>query len=365
MAMSQELQQTFADADAAWEASTTGHLTIDLSAIAANWASLAARTAAECGAVVKANAYGCGLEPVCRALARAGCRSFFVATAREGHALRTALPDVTIYVLNGVFEDVARAREARLIPFLSSQEALSEWPLDAPFALHVDTGFNRLGVTPDEAKALSVPPALLASHFACADTPDHPLNAIQEETFAHVRSAWGDVRASFANSAALISRPSSHHELVRPGIALYGGASVEGAPPLRATVRLEARVIQVRTAKAGQTVGYGAAETLTRDSRVAILAFGYADGYLRAGGGQDGARGAPAYVGGTKTRLLGRVSMDLIAVDVTDAPCRRGDWVELFGNHVPLDDVAAHAGTIGYELLTGLSRRADRRYASL
>lgn len=346
-------------------ASTTGRITVDPDAVVRNWKRLAATTGAECGAVVKANAYGCGVARIAASLAGAGARTFFVATAREGLELREILPDVTIYVMNGVFEDARKVQEARLVPFLSSLEALAEWPEGAPFALNVDTGMNRLGVTVAEALDLSVKPVLITSHFASADLPDHPQNAAQEAAFRTVRAAFPETPASFANSAALLTRPEAHYDLVRPGIALYGGTAAAGVPPLEPVVRLEARVMQVRTPGAGETVGYAAAETLTRPSRIAVATLGYADGYLRIAGGRDGRAGAPASVNGQRTRLVGRVSMDLIAVDVTDIACARGDYVELIGPEVPLDEVAARCETIGYELLTGLSRRAVRQYGPL
>lgn len=343
-------------------------LTIDPAAVARNWRHLAGLTSGECGAVVKADAYGLGIAAVAPALAAAGCTTYFVALEAEGHALRALLPESVVYVMNGVFDDPRAAIAARLRPFLSSPAALAEWPADAPFALNVDTGMNRLGVSVPEARALAADgagPALVASHFACADTPDHPLNAEQETRFAAVRTAFPEVPGSLANSAALLTRLAAHHDLARPGIALYGAAAADGVAPLEPAVRLEARVIQVREAGRGETVGYGAAETLPRPSRIAIASCGYADGYLRAAGGSDIAPGAPAFVNGVATRLVGRVSMDLVAVDVTAAPCARGDWIELFGANVPVDAVASRAGTIGYELLTGLSRRAERRYAPL
>lgn len=347
------------------EASTNGRITVDPAAVARNYRALAASTRAECGAVVKANAYGCGVKTVAPALARAGARTFFVATAAEGLALRGILPEPTIYVMNGCFEDARTLVEARLIPFISSLEALAEWPREAPFALNIDTGMNRLGLSVGEALSVDAVPVLLASHFASADTPDHPQNAAQVAAFAVVRGAFAGTPASFANSAAFLTRPDTHLDLVRPGIALYGGASAEGVPQLEPVVRVEARVVQIRAPKAGETVGYGAGETVKRDSRIAIVAYGYADGYPRIGGGRDGAPGAPAFVAGKATRIVGRVSMDLIAIDVTDAPCERGDFVELIGPNVPLEDVARRCHTIGYEILTGLSRRAERRHAPL
>ncbi len=347
------------------QASTTGRITVDPAAIARNWTALAARTGAECGAVVKANAYGCGVARVAPALAAAGARTFFVATAREGIELRAVLPEAAIYVMNGAFDDARLLREARLVPFLASPAALAEWPQDAPFALAIDTGMNRIGLTVAEALAVTARPALLVSHFASADTPAHPQNAAQEAAFAKVRAAFAATPASFANSAALLTRPGAHYDLVRPGIALYGGTAADGVPPLEPAVRVEAQVIQVRAPAAGETVGYGAGETLARQSRIAILAYGYADGYPRIAGGSDDRPGAPAFVAGQATRLVGRVSMDLVAVDVTGIACERGDFVELIGPNVDLDGLARRCNTIGYELLTGLSRRAERRYGPL
>ena len=350
-------------------ASTNGRLTINPAAVARNWRALAAKTGAECAAVVKADAYGCGIAHVAPALARAGCGIFCVATMREAVTLRALLPDVTIFVLNGAFEDAGVAIEARLVPFISSPEALEAWPEGAPFALNVDTGMNRLGLSVTDAKAVAAAgarrPVLIASHFACADVPDHLLNAVQEAAFREAAAAFEGVPASLANSAALLTRPDAHYALVRPGIAMYGAVAAATEPALEPVARLEARVVQVRAAARGDTVGYGAAKTLDRESRIAIAALGYADGYLRAAGSADGKAGAPAFVNGAAAQLLGRVSMDLIAVDVTDAPCARGDYIELFGANVPIDAVAAAAGTIGYELLTGLSRRAERHYGPL
>jgi alanine racemase len=341
-------------------------ITIDPEAVARNYRKLASWSRAECGAVVKADAYGLGIEVIAPALARAGCRTFFVALPQEGLALRALLPDAVIYVLNGTLGDPRQLVQAGLRPFISSREALAEWPEDAPFALNVDTGMNRLGLSVREALTVTdTAPALLASHFACADTPRHPQNAEQEAAFATVRAAFGGTPASFANSAALMTRPHTHFALTRPGIALYGGTAAGSVRPLEPAVRLEAKVIQVREAAAGEAVGYGAAERLKGPARLAVASLGYADGYLRAAGGTDASMGAPAFVNGTMTRLVGRVSMDLVTVDVTHARCRRGDTIELFGPNVPLEAVARRAGTIGYELLSGLSPRAERRYGPL
>ncbi|MCF3935737.1 alanine racemase [Acuticoccus sp. M5D2P5] len=339
-------------------------LAIDPQAVARNYKRLAALTKAECGAAVKADAYGLGMAEIAPHLAKVGCRTFCVALVSEGLALRRLLPDATIYILNGVFDPPA-AREAGLIPFISSLDALDAWPDDLPFVLNIDTGMNRLGVALPDALQVTRRPVMIASHFACADTPHHPLNALQESAFRAARSAFKDVPASFANSAALLTRPQSHYDLVRPGIALYGGTASPDLAPLEVAVRLEARIVQVREVETGDSVGYGAAERVRRASRIAIASLGYADGYLRAAGGTNETNGAPVFVNGHITRLVGRVSMDLVALDVTDIAAKRGDYVEFIGRNVPLETVAQKDGTIGYELLTDLSRRAVRRYGPL
>jgi alanine racemase len=239
-------------------------------------------------------------------------------------------------------------------------------------AIHVDTGMNRLGLSLHEALTLARDPVLLAavapslvmSHLACSDTPEHPLNLRQLALFREIRSEFPDVPASLANSAGVFLGQQYHFDLIRPGIALYGVGPVAGIEnPMHTVVTAEARVLAIREAEAGETVGYGATETLTRPSRIAILAAGYADGYHRLAGSSDSRKGAHVMIRGEMAPLVGRVSMDLMAADVTDLPrAVRGDWAELFGPNVPIDDVAARAGTIGYELLTGLGRRYARTY---
>lgn len=361
-------------------AAASARLTIDLGALAANWRALADRSgSAETAAVVKGDGYGLGLEPVATALARAGARSFFIARPSEGLRLRAVLPDAVIYVLDGLLPGAAPAyAEAGLRPALGSWPEVEEW---AGFrrsggrgaaAIHVDTGMNRLGLSLHDALTLSRDAGLLdllaadlvMSHLACSDQPDHPHNMRQLALFREIRKQFPALRASLANSAGVFLGPDFHFDLVRPGIALYGGAVVAGAPnPMQTVVTAEARVLAVREAEAGETVGYGATETLKRPSRVAVLAAGYADGYHRLAGSSDAGRGASVHVRGRAAPLVGRISMDLMTVDVTDIPrVMRGDWAELFGPHMPVDEVARHAGTIGYELLTGLGRRYQRRY---
>lgn len=355
-------------------------LTIDLGALADNWRTLAARVApAECGAVVKANAYGLGVAQVAPALSAAGARTFFVALMEEGLILRDVLPEADIYVLGGLMLGTAEAFPGpRLRPVLSSPAEIEDWArlcaargVDLPAAIHVDTGMNRLGLTMDEAFALAqrgagFTPSLIGTHLACADTPGHPFTALQRERFARVAAAFPGIPASLANSAGCLGGRELHFDLTRPGIALYGGVAVAGVPALKPVVRLEVPVIQVRNGLSGDSVGYGAAQTLKRDSRIAILSFGYADGFFRAYGGADGHAGADAILAGRRCPVVGRVSMDLTAVDVTDLPegtVKRGDMAVILGDGISVDALAAHGGTIGYEVLTSLGARYRRVYS--
>ena len=357
-----------------------GRLTIDLGALAANWQSLASLVGPRVAtsAVVKGDGYGTGLELAAGSLAEAGCHTFFVALPEEGLRLRQAVRDAAIYVLDGLLPGSADAYiAADLRPVLGSFPEIEEWAAakqaGAPTgsAIHVDTGMNRLGLTLGEARALTeergllhtLSPSLVMSHLAVADTPEHPLNRKQLSNFRAVRMLLPHIPASLANSAGIHLGADYHFDLVRPGIAIYGASATSAAAPLAPVVSLEARVLQVRDARRGETIGYGAGEILKQQSRIAILGVGYSDGYHRAAGSAEGRPGARAFVQGRSVPLAGRVSMDLIAVDVTDIQgVQRGDWVELFGPHVPIDEVAHHAGTIGYELLTGLGRRLERRY---
>jgi alanine racemase len=353
-----------------------GRLLVDLAALADNWratARLAGR--AEASAVVKGDAYGIGIEAAATALAAAGCRTFFVALASEGLRLRPLLPEAPIYVLNGLPPGAApELAGAGLQPVLGSAEEVEEWAAyraaggTGAAALHVDTGMQRLGVTADEAAAIApraeaLGLSLVMSHLAAADQPGHPLNAAQLACFRSVASAFAGLPASLSNSAGLHLGADFLFDLVRPGIALYGARSTAAAPPLATVVTAEARIVQVRDVAAGTAVGYGASEHVRRASRIAILGAGYADGYHRRAGSADDRPGASVHLHGRRAPLVGRISMDLIAVDVTDIPeARRGDHAELFGPNIAIDEVAERAETIGYELLTGLGRRYERHY---
>lgn len=351
-------------------------LTIDLGALADNWRRLASLSApAECAAVVKADAYGIGIEAAVPALWRAGCRTFFVALPDEGRRVRVAAPEAAIYVLDGFVADWTPAFvEASLRPVLSTVASISAWADAAPgspSAIQVDTGMNRLGLSAKEASDLAarpdllsrIAPEILISHLAAADDERHPANAMQRERLIGIAGAFPDLPLSFANSAGIHLGRSFHFDQVRPGIALYGGEFSRQLPPLRPVATAEARILQIRSAGEGETVGYGAAHRLSRPARIAVLAAGYADGYHRRAGWSDERSGAKVFLRGRSAPLVGRVSMDLIAVDVTEIEdAAEGDWVELFGPNMPLDDVARAGDTIGYELLTQLSRRAGRRY---
>lgn len=361
-----------------------GRLTIDLAALSANWRKLRdIAQPAQCGAAVKGDGYGIGLERAADALWKAGCSIFFVALPDEGMRLREVLPGATIYVLNGLFRgSEADLAETKLIPVLGSPAEADDWSRYArsierelPAAIHIDTGMNRLGMTLEEAESCcgvdmppGIAPKLLMSHLACADSPDHPLNASQLERFQRARALFPELPASLANSAGILNGAAYHFDLVRPGIALVGGAARAGDNPMASVATLEARVLQIRDVPAGESVGYGAAQTLARPARIAVVSVGYADGLLRAAGSSNEATGAYGWIAGHRVSYVGRVSMDLIALDVSNVPERivhRGSWIELMGPHVPVDDLARAAGTIGYELLTGLSRRYARRYVGL
>jgi alanine racemase len=346
-----------------------GVLRVDLGAIAANWRDLVARHGAPCAGVVKADAYGLGAAPVARALREAGCRAFFVAHLSEGMALRAALgPGPDIAVLNG-FRPGAD-EDAALTPVLNHLGDVAAWRGRGRAALlHLDTGMNRLGLDAGEAATLAADPSLrdgiglrfVMTHLACADEPEHALNARQRARFAEAaaRVAPGVAR-SFANSSGLFLGTGFRSDLARPGCALYGINPTPGAPnPMRQAVTLEAEVLQVREVAAGDTVGYGAGWRAAEPRRIATVAAGYADGYLRALSGRSG-----GWLHGSFVPLAGRVSMDLTTFDVTDLPqTSPGDRILLIGGagNTP-DDVAARCGTIGYEVLTSLGRRYRRAY---
>jgi alanine racemase len=357
--------------------SATGVLTIDLGAIGHNYRKLREQVApAECAGVVKADAYGLGVHRVAPALVAAGCRTFFVATLAEAKAFRDVETDASLYVLDGLLPGTAGVFQAlRARPVLGSREELGEWVAarGGPAALHIDTGMNRLGVKPADIPALLASPErlpasvdLVMSHLACADTPDHPKTAAQRDLFTQVAGQLPGRRCSLANSAGCFLGHAYAFDLARPGIALYGGNPFsDRANPMESVIRLQGRIAQLGEAERAETIGYGAARTLKRRTRYATVTTGYADGYFRWLGSSDAQDGAIAQFGGYKLPILGRVSMDLIVFDITDLPdgmAKRGDFVDLIDARYTIDDVAARAGTIPYEVLTSLGRRYQRIY---
>lgn len=373
--------------DAASDNLFGGRLTIDLSAITANWQDLKGRLSegCECAATVKADAYGTGLTQTAKALYQAGCRTFFVALPVEALKLCRGMPDATIYVLDGLFPGTAKTlAEKNIQPVLGSVDEVKEWAdfcqtngTRFPAALHIDTGIHRLGLSEAEFNSVmenpaltdAFTPSLIMSHLACGSEPDHPKNKEQLQKFQRLTAPFPDIRKSLANSAGVFLGSEFHFDLARPGISLYGGKAIDSTDnPMRPVVRVEARIMMVRDVPAGDTIGYGAVQTADRALKVAVVAAGYADGMLRRAGSSDTNRGAYASIHGFKAPILGRISMDMITLDVTDIPeelCQRGAFVEMLGPHVAASDLAAYAQTIDYEYLTSLGSRFHRRYASL
>ncbi|MBW3559069.1 MAG: alanine racemase [Proteobacteria bacterium] len=343
-------------------------LTIDLNALATNHATLrGVAGGAAVAPVVKADGYGLGAAAVARRLHAEGARTFYVARISEGEALRTALGKLPaeILVLDGAVADaVARLTAAALTPVLNSPEQVELWRVQgegSAAALHVDTGMNRLGLTLEQAELVARGGLRLSwvmSHLACADEPANPMNARQLGAFRQARALFRDVRASLANSAGVFLGPDYAFDMVRPGISLYGGGP-QGRPDprLQVVATLEAPILQVRDVSPGETVGYGATFTAAEPLRVGILSAGYADGVLRAGSSRSFAA-----LGGRRAPVIGRVSMDLIAVDVTGMDARPGDLAQMFGPDAPIDEVAAASDTLAYELLVRLAPRLQRRY---
>ncbi len=365
--------------------STAAVLTIDLDAIVANWRLLAGRVkSGQAAAVVKADAYGLGLDAVAAALHGGGCKRFFVATLDEGLALRRLLAAAEIAVLFGPERaDAEQFRASRLIPVLNHLGQVEVWSAlsrarrdpTAPLAaiIQLDTGMSRLGFPPAEAARLSteperlagIAPCLLMSHLARAEEPDAAMNREQLARFRTLRAelagVLGACPASLANSSGIFLGTDYHFDLARPGAALYGlNPTPKYSNPMAEVVRLQGKILQVRCVDSPQTVGYGATRVVTRPSRIATVPVGYADGYLRSASNQ-----ASGHIEGVRVAVVGRVSMDMITFDVTDVPpeaTRPGATVDLIGGPYPVDVLAADANTIGYEILTGLGRCYRRRY---
>lgn len=341
---------------------STAKLTIDLNAISANWRALAAIAQVETAVVIKANAYGLDAARVGQHMAKAGARHFFVAAAEEGILLRRALgagPSISVFS-GHMAGDAAAISGANLTPMINSVDQMLrhvEALPGHPFGIQLDTGMNRLGMEPEEWSALrdivlAQNPVLIMSHLACADSPDHPMNAAQRAQFEDMTNGL-DVPRSLAATGGTLMGPEYHYDLVRPGIGLYGGLPFANAQPV---VTLDVPVIQIRNVAVGETVGYSNAWTAKTPSQIATIAAGYADGLIRAMGAQ-----AQLHADGIAVPVVGRVSMDMMTVDITRLRTTP-DSLQLIGKHQSVDTVAGFAGTIGYEILTNLGGRYDREW---
>ncbi len=361
---------------------TAGTLIVDLDAIAANWKLLAAHAApARCAAVVKADGYGLGAREVARRLRAEGCDWFFVAHIEEAVALKPAVPDATVVALNGLLAgDEKLFVEHDIVPALYDLGQIALWQSQAkalgrrlPAIVHIDTGMNRVGLQPGDVDRLAGDVSLLdgldivlwLSHFACADIKDHPLTGQQLVLFAQALKRLPHAPASLANSSGIFLGPQAQYDLVRPGAALYGiNPTPWLANPLQGVATLSGKIVQIHKVDTNGTVGYGAEWRAQRPSRIATVAVGYADGYLRSL-----KNNSFVAIAGARLPVIGRISMDLITVDVTEAPSNQGGIaiapgheVELLGASIGIDELGERAGTIGYEILTQLGRRYHRRY---
>ncbi len=346
---------------------------INLDAIAANYAMLRqAAPTAEMAAVVKCDAYGLGLDAVAKKLAGQNCKTFFVAYPEEGAELRQVLnainADAAIYVFNGPLpQTIALFQRANLTPVLNSLEQAAKWAArsaGAPAALHIDTGMNRLGAQLSEVDAIAALSALnielVMSHLACASDPADPKNDQQRNLFATIAKGFPRARTSLSASGGALMDQRFHFDLIRPGIALYGGSPFDvDEPRLKPVAALRAPVVQLRDIAPGETVGYGASFKATAPTRLATVALGYGDGMPISGSGR-----VHAMIAGTRARVAGRISMDLITLDITNHknPIKTGDIATFFGEEISLFETAKACNTNAYELLTGLGGRADRRY---
>lgn len=369
--------------DVASLAGATGVVRVNLDAIAANWTALAQRVApARCGGVVKADAYGLGAARVIPALVRAGCETFFIATPNEAEIARELAPLARIFALDGLAGSNGETfANLGVMPVLSTLDDIARWSAlglkrntKQAAALHIDTGLNRLGLSARDVRRIAGDGTLLAgidvtlimSHLASADNPADTKNREQLLAFETLTALFPGVPRSLAASDGLMLGPAYHFDLVRPGYALYGGQASQANPaPVRAAVNVFARILAINDVPRGETVGYSATWRATRPSRIATISAGYADGIPRSASGPDGRPGGYIMIGDTLAPIVGRVSMDLITVDVTDVPAgvaRAGEFAKLIGDGLSIEDAGYSAGTIGYEILTRLGQRFQRSY---
>ena len=359
----------------------SGELSIDLGALRQNYKILDDMVGGNCRTApsVKANAYGLGLEQIVLALYESGARAFFVATLEEGIEIRAFLPDVEIYILNGFFDAEQKTYiKQNLIPVLDSLHEIQAYHLVAkhrgktlPALLHFDTGMNRLGIPSDEAGIIfdnlsvldGVDVRYVMSHFVSSEETENPSNPGQFKKFQSIMTHFPNTKFSMCNSGGVFLSPDYHLDLIRPGIALYGGNPTDGREenPMNPVVSLNVPVLQIHSVKKGETAGYNGTHRFHRDGRVAVMSIGYADGLFRSLGNQGA-----LYWKGYKLPICGRVSMDLVICDLEAVPQEEypnpGDMVEVIGAHQTIDDLAASAGTISYEILTALGARYRRSY---
>lgn len=337
-------------------------LSIDLNSIASNWHWFKNNCPnSEIAGVVKANAYGLGMDKIAPRLFDEGCRTFFVAHTHEGIELRKILGAVPrIFVLNGIFDgEVEYFTNHQLTPVLNSIDQINIWNGVGEYGLHIDTGMNRLGIRFDDIDALANNhPTLLISHLACGSDVAHTLNSIQLERFKAASINFEGSKLSLCASSGAMLGSEYHFDLVRPGIGLYGGNPIDNSiNKMKCVAQLNAPIIQIRKVKHGETIGYGATYTAASDAEIAIVALGYADGFLRSA-----SNAGHCFVKNQIARIVGRVSMDLIAIDVSDIGAKMGDYVEFLGENITLDQQAQNMGTISYEILTRLGARFEKVY---
>ena len=358
----------------------SGKLSINLKALADNYRTFQSITPNHCdvAGVIKANAYGLGATEVFKTLKALNCPQFFVATLDEALTLRKNDSDTPIAVLGGLFSGAEDAyMQSNIVPVLNSPFEIEKWAEMAkrsdkklPTIIHFDTAMNRLGLSTEETQALlddvsaldGLDVQLIMSHFACADEKDHELTEEQANRFAKIAKHFPHAKKSLANSPGLFSSDTYHYDLVRPGYALYGGNPTPHANnPMKTVVSLKVRILQIREAKKGDSIGYAASHTFEKDTRTATVALGYADGFLRSLSGK-----AKLYYDGTPCEVLGRVSMDLTSINIDHIPhAKPGDWVEILGDNQNVDELADTCGTIGYEILTNLGQRYKRQYIDI
>lgn len=354
-------------------------LTIDLGALADNYRMFQSMVTKTCeiAGVIKANAYGIGAEQVFNKLKSLNCPQFFVANLDEALSLRKHDNTANIAVFGSLIKGAEKEYiENKITPVLNSPEDIKIWQKTAkdtdkklPAFIHFDTGMNRLGLSSEEASTLidnldilnGINVQMMMSHFACADENEHILTQEQADKFADIAKHFPNTKKSLANSSGLFANSDYHYDMARPGYALYGGNPTPHIKnPVKSVVSLKSRILQTREVKKGQSIGYGASHIFKKDTRTATLALGYADGFLRSSSNK-----AKLYYNDIPCNVIGRVSMDLVTIDVghiDENTIHQGDWVEVLGKNQNVDDLSITSGTIGYEILTSLGARYNREY---